>query len=107
MGNSPTDNTRAQVQDSMMVSSTEVILPSTQEAADAFEAMVDAMVARIMTCSICNRQGHLSSGGSSNFVCLICSKPGHHRRDCERIARQEGRVWKETQRASATINFDL
>ena len=59
---SPTDGTRTQVLDSLTVPSTEVVLPSSQEAADAFEAMVNDMVARIMTCSICNRQGHLSSG---------------------------------------------
>src|SRR4051812_37156325 len=75
---SPTGGTRTQVLDSLTVPSIEVVFPSSQEATDAFEAMVNDMVARIMTCSICNRQGHLSSGCNANMVCLIYSKPGHH-----------------------------
>ena len=71
-------------------SSTTQVVPTK----DVFEAMVDDMVAWIMTCSICKIQGHLSSSCPSKRLCMACNRVGHRRRDCDAIARREGRVWR-------------
>src|ERR1041385_1260251 len=47
-----------------------------------------------MTCSICKVQCHLSSACPSTRVCMARNRVGHRRRDCDLIARQEGRVWR-------------
>lgn len=69
-------------------------IPSTQDASNAFNAMIDNMVEEILTCQKCFLSGHFENNWPSSMVCLACSRVGHNRRDCERIAREQGLFWK-------------
>lgn len=67
----------------------------TQEASNAFNTMVDNMVEGILTCQKCSLVGHFEKNYPSNLICLACSRLGHKRRDCEKIAIQQGLFQKQ------------
>lgn len=78
-------------------------IPPSQEAVRQFEAMVDDMVDRVVTCSICSQRGHLSAACGMRAVCTACSYPGHSRQDCNDLARSNGLIWRPISMQQNTI----
>ena len=71
-------------------------IPSSQEAARLFEAMVDDMVDQVLTCTDCGQKGHMAVTCGRRAVCSACSRVGHFRRDCNDFARSHGLVWRQS-----------
>ena len=88
---SPASHVGPALHDGLQPTTQPMDIPSTQEAADLFDEMVNDMVDRVLTCSNCHQRGHLSV---SCPVCLACSRYGHRRRDCINWAQDNGYVWR-------------
>lgn len=69
-------------------------VPSVEEAEADFDAMVEQMVEKVMTCSICSAPGHLSSSCPTKRKCTACYHVGHWRRKCKDFAVENGLVWR-------------
>ena len=56
--------------------------------------MVNDMVDRVLTCTLCSLRGHLAASCGMRAVCSACSRTGHFSRDCNDFTCTNVLAWR-------------
>ncbi|KAE8803737.1 hypothetical protein D1007_20428 [Hordeum vulgare] len=78
-------------------------IPSSQEAHQLFDELINGMVKEIYSCTICLSQGHLASNYTATRICSACGNVGHAKSDYTSFMRDNCLAWKRKSPTTSPI----